>query len=90
MSDERRQDYSTMNTDIALLKNDVSYIKSMIEGNYKDFKTHVDTAQPFRDKVIGMDDFKKSFDGHVVSDRWGFGVIISLLVMILTKNMGVW
>lgn len=77
-------------TDIAVLKNDVAHIKKMLDANFKDFKEHVDTAQPFRDKVNAIESMKDAFNSHVVSDRWAFGIMISLLIAILTKGMKVW
>jgi len=88
--EERRHDSNSMKTDIEVLKTDVKYIKDMLSGNFVQFTEHVKTAQPFRDKVNSIEQLKQSFDGHVVSDRWGFGIIISLLLAILTKNMGAW
>jgi len=90
MSEERRREDQSMKTDIEVLKNDVRYIKDMLSSNFSQFNEHVKTAQPFRDKVLAVDQLKQAFDGHVVSDRWGFGIIISLLLAILTKSMNAW
>jgi len=90
MSEERRREDSSMKTDIEVLKNDVKYIKDMLSNNFGQFTEHVRTAQPFRDKVNTVVQLKEAFDSHVVSDRWGFGIMISLLIAILTKTMGAW
>lgn len=87
---ERRQDYWDMKQAIALLQKDVHYIKEAIDGNHHDFKEHIQSAIPYRDKVANIMVIEKSLDTHIVQDRWLFGILCTMQVAILTKIMGTW
>lgn len=90
MSEERRQGDSDLKQAVALLQKDMEYIKLAIDTNLADFKEHIRTSEPIREKVSSIDSFKKSFDEHITSDRWCFSLVVTVQLAILSKLMGAW
>ena len=90
MSEERRKDDGDMRQAIALLQQDMTYIKKALDINLEDFKEHIRTSTPFREKVSSVDQFKKSLDDHTSVDRWMFGLLISIQLAMFAKIAGAW
>lgn len=73
---ERRKGYSNLVTDIELIKQEVKHISVVANNN---LALHRDN----HDRLISLSSLEKRFESHVVSDRWMFGLIISLVIGIL-------
>lgn len=80
-------DLEEIRKDIALIKQKVEYIEKEIGGSIKDFKSHVETSQPYRSDLEVV---KRELAAHIAADRWLFGLGFTMMTAILTKVMGVW
>lgn len=68
--------------DIAVIKNDMQYVRSFIEEDRAKMAEHIRTSEAYRKKVdaiIGVEDKLKD---HETTDRWMFGTIIIIVLAI--------
>lgn len=73
MEQERRKS----DIDIALIQQDIHYIKEFIEQDRERFDRHIESTDNHATKA--------DLEGHIVQDRWMFSTVIGLLLFILGK-----
>jgi len=84
---ERRRDYGQITTDIALLKQEMKHIRDSL-GELKGAINVSNTlADNNRVSLVKLASIEQSFNAHVIQDRWMFGIIISLLGLILFRGL---
>ena len=82
---ERRSGSENLKTDVALIKQEVGHVKDLIEGQNKMLTSVVDQVKYNTEHRIRMNGIKDSFHGHVVQDRWLFGLIITMIIGLFVK-----
>lgn len=78
MKKERRRDYECITTTIALIQQDLSYVKATTDEVKK-------VAYANEDKLIRLNSIKQLFESHVIADRWLFGLLFAGIFTILVK-----
>jgi len=75
---------SKLSVDMAVVKNDVKHIKQMLSDTNSRYEDHIETSQGFRDKVTRLNGIR----GEVFMHRWVFGLIITILAVIIHGTYG--
>ena len=83
--EERRVGDASMQTDIALIKQDVKHVREVVEKQSGSIETIATQVRCNSEHRIRMNGIKEEFKGHVVQDRWLFGLIITLIVGLFIK-----
>lgn len=79
MESERRSGMSDIQTDIALIKQKSEFFEKAMLTMASDIKELKTILQG--DNILKKD----AFDGHVIQDRWMFGITVTMLVFIFGK-----
>jgi hypothetical protein len=74
---ERRNEVG-IQTDIAVIKEQISQVKSLLEETRS---TQLENSP----KLASMDSLKEDFKSHVIADRWFFGLILTTVIGIFIK-----
>ena len=89
---------SNLEIDVKILVNKLENLHTSVNKSQQQFQVEIEKHDKtlYGNGVVGLTSkvesamqgwtgFKKNFDDHIVSDRWMFGVTVSLLVSILGK-----
>jgi len=83
--EERRVGDASMQTDIALIKQDVKHVREMVDSQSKIFGELVTQVKQNSEYRIRMNGLKEEFKGHVIQDRWMFGLLVTILIGVFVK-----
>jgi hypothetical protein len=75
---ERRSVNSNLETDIAVIKEQITHVRGLLEETRE---TQLSNTL----KLSSFDSLKKDFDSHVTSDRWLFTLLVTLIIGVFVK-----
>ena len=76
---------SEVESRLASIEKDLTYIRDFIESDREAYKEHLKTAENYRSRVTILEERDKGHSREHIYYRWLFGIIISVGIALLTK-----
>ena len=76
---ERRKDHMDFRTEMELIKQEISHIKTIFADSVKNFEKYFQKIDRLVQDVTELKGIDKKLDSHIITDRWVFGIIFTIL-----------